>query len=374
MRKTLALVVSITFLGSLLSIPAFGAVKAGASCTKAGSTSTALGKKFTCIKSGKKLVWNKGVAIAKPTSESVATPSPAPSPTQTEAPAQVPVGLWQETQFKILAQFKQLKPASIQEINFVLSPNADLEVEKKLQDSYRETINYLSNLYVNSNKVKILVMNENDRDWWVSKLKELGSLQPSDLWGTRCQVNSQTYCAYASSNKDGTLHVGHITGSDLVWRELNYAKTYHEAIHVYQLSLMGNRMDALPSWFAEGQANYLGYTFSNRFINSKQQRNSEIVRLKSFPNVEIFDDMQWYEFIQRADSDRAFTSEGSLGYSLGELILESLYNKHDFRKVHDWMVAIKNGSDYKTGFKSVFGQDYDSWLRETAAPYLNSQI
>ena len=40
--------------------------KAGAKCPKAGTTATASGKKFTCIKSGTKLVWNKGVAIKKP--------------------------------------------------------------------------------------------------------------------------------------------------------------------------------------------------------------------------------------------------------------------------------------------------------------------
>ena len=33
--------------------------KAGAKCTKAGTTATAGGKKFTCIKSGTRLVWNK---------------------------------------------------------------------------------------------------------------------------------------------------------------------------------------------------------------------------------------------------------------------------------------------------------------------------
>jgi hypothetical protein len=133
-------------------------------------------------------------------------------------------------------------------------------------------------------------------------------------------------------------------------------------------------MNELPSWFAEGQANYLGYTFSHRYANSKQQRNMEIVRLKSWPNVEKFDDKEWFDWIQKVEADRVYTFEGQLGYSLGELILESLYNQHDFRQVHDWMVAIKNGSNYKTGFKSVFGLDYDSWLRDTAAPYLNSQI
>jgi hypothetical protein len=46
---------------STLLIPANAAAKAGAKCTKAGITSVAAGKTFTCVKSGKKLVWNKGV-------------------------------------------------------------------------------------------------------------------------------------------------------------------------------------------------------------------------------------------------------------------------------------------------------------------------
>ena len=53
------------------------AIKAGASCKKAGQTSTVAGKKYTCVKSGKKLVWNKGVVVVKPTP--VATPTPTPT-------------------------------------------------------------------------------------------------------------------------------------------------------------------------------------------------------------------------------------------------------------------------------------------------------
>ncbi len=48
--------------------------KAGTKGTKAGSTATAGGMKFTCIKSGTKLVWNKGVAIK------AAAPKPSVSP------------------------------------------------------------------------------------------------------------------------------------------------------------------------------------------------------------------------------------------------------------------------------------------------------
>lgn len=66
--------------------------KAGAKCTKAGATATSAGKKFTCVKSGKKLVWNKGVAIKKPLPVATPTPSlsPSPSPEPTPAPTPTP--------------------------------------------------------------------------------------------------------------------------------------------------------------------------------------------------------------------------------------------------------------------------------------------
>ena len=54
----------------------FAAVKSGSACTKQGATSIVSGKKYTCIKSGKKLIWDKGVAIK------VTTPTPSPIPTQ----------------------------------------------------------------------------------------------------------------------------------------------------------------------------------------------------------------------------------------------------------------------------------------------------
>ena len=62
MRKLIALLLAISLIGIA---PAQASVKPGAKCKKAGVTATASGKKFTCIKSGGKLVWNKGVAIKK---------------------------------------------------------------------------------------------------------------------------------------------------------------------------------------------------------------------------------------------------------------------------------------------------------------------
>ena len=63
MNKRLIAFLSILSLSLLLPlIPAHSATKAGAKCTKLGITSVAGNKTFTCIKSGKKSVWSKGVS------------------------------------------------------------------------------------------------------------------------------------------------------------------------------------------------------------------------------------------------------------------------------------------------------------------------
>ena len=62
------------------------AVKAGSACTKQGVKQISGGKSFTCVKQGKKLVWNKGVALKKPAAPVVALPTPAPTPSPTPSP------------------------------------------------------------------------------------------------------------------------------------------------------------------------------------------------------------------------------------------------------------------------------------------------
>jgi len=62
MRKT-PLIVIASLLCIILASPAQAVVKSGAKCYKAKATTTVSGKKYTCIKSGSKLIWNKGVSI-----------------------------------------------------------------------------------------------------------------------------------------------------------------------------------------------------------------------------------------------------------------------------------------------------------------------
>ena len=90
MKKWTTVTVTVFLIMALATPLNAAAPKAGAKCTKAGSTATASGKKFTCVKTGTKLVWNKGVAIKKPAPVATPTPTPTPEPTPTPTPTPVP--------------------------------------------------------------------------------------------------------------------------------------------------------------------------------------------------------------------------------------------------------------------------------------------
>ena len=63
-KKLIALLSILSLSLSLPLIPANAAAKAGGTCSSAGITSVSSNKTYTCIKSGKKLIWNKGVIVS----------------------------------------------------------------------------------------------------------------------------------------------------------------------------------------------------------------------------------------------------------------------------------------------------------------------
>ncbi len=120
-------------------------VKAGQSCTKAGISSTYKGVKYTCIKSGKKLVWNKGVKVipvAKPTTPSI--PSPQVTPTSIPSPIESPVAPVVTVQGKAMSEMKKsLSPSQGTEFfKFHYSPRADKTIFEFIESDLRRSIDY----------------------------------------------------------------------------------------------------------------------------------------------------------------------------------------------------------------------------------------
>ena len=81
--RALFFIVTTTLLFSSIS---YASVKTGTVCSKLGATSIVSGKKYTCVKSGKNLIWDKGVltksVLTAPTASTTLTPTPIPTPSQ----------------------------------------------------------------------------------------------------------------------------------------------------------------------------------------------------------------------------------------------------------------------------------------------------
>ncbi|MBU3642701.1 MAG: hypothetical protein FGM48_02050 [Candidatus Nanopelagicaceae bacterium] len=78
MKKLLALSLLSGLLLAVIPATASSPPKPGTTCSKIGQNQIYNGLKFTCIKSGKKLNWDKGVKILSPKTKFTPTPSPSP--------------------------------------------------------------------------------------------------------------------------------------------------------------------------------------------------------------------------------------------------------------------------------------------------------
>lgn len=87
-QRKLSLVALLAMLVALTPA-ANGATIAGTKCTKVGATKTTGGLKHFCVKSGNKLVWNKGTKVktsASPSAKASTSPSVSATPSGTATP------------------------------------------------------------------------------------------------------------------------------------------------------------------------------------------------------------------------------------------------------------------------------------------------
>ena len=91
MRKRLTILLTAVIIGVLLAPASTAAAPVtGKACSKLGQTQLYKFKNYTCIKSGKKLVWSKPVAVSPVAPKPTATPTPTPTPTPSATPTPTP--------------------------------------------------------------------------------------------------------------------------------------------------------------------------------------------------------------------------------------------------------------------------------------------
>jgi len=247
------------------------AAKAGAACSKAGKTSVVSRKTFTCVKSGKKLVWDKGV-VTRPTPIPMPIPAPTPTPKIEIVPAMptsfadleerykgIPDSVWADAE-KLFAQ--------------PLSTSIKVDVEKgestKILYSYSE-IEYgisraqqLGGTFPKQSKFIVVAFNFTDRDWAKTRLSTIASpFTLNDTFSDQVSVacSSQVECdsAFGNISLDSGLIIQGVSGlpNSSNTRTTTIRSHYaHETTHTIQKSIYkkyGLKRFSIPCWFSEGQ-------------------------------------------------------------------------------------------------------------------------
>jgi len=261
------LITFLPILSLLLSLPLApvnAAVKAGGTCSKAGIKSVVSGKTYTCIKSGKKLVWNKGVAVAKPT--------PTPTPTPTFGP------LWEKYDWSKPTSSSSVATAATDKFKayVAVTRSKDTVIKIIAQDGADQTlVGWLkdaANLvlkafdYPKLNE-PFLVVVAVDRAWvektyiengwdkqWAKDLA-VGMSAPGGAIGNRSSLYDSSLITKNNYLVNDKLGMMQMAG--------------HEYFHAVQTSLAGEIADAsgskIPNWFLEGSAVFIGLQNASYF-------------------------------------------------------------------------------------------------------------
>ena len=369
------------------------AVKAGAACTKLKSTTTVSGYKYTCIKSGKKLVWSKGVKvvaptpIVTPTPSATATPTPTPSDTATPTPkpsatatptpkpsaTATPTPKPSATATLVPASIKSFTelPARVSDIKYLAwaalqkaidsSPVQDSPIEIKVDSNTpkysnktSEAVRLVQKVFHDSklpSKAWMVYYNSTDQsstNWATTEIDKLmgKSSSPNPL-SPRANSSNEAVVPLSLPNDDFTKSGG---------------TEAHEYLHAVQFAqFVGSNKSpyVAPRWLFEGGGQFIqdftmyGSNYQDWVLKTSGSQ------LKAY-DLKFFEDFLTYNFpiIYGPDGDTLFytsTWPNQRVYDVGALVYQVLIAINGPAPVMSLFKDMSLTENFDTSFKNIYG-------------------
>ena len=364
MRKRLIALLVITplLLSSQIST-SHAAAKAGAKCSKVGIQSAVGAKTFTCIKSGKKLVWNKGVVKS-----TKAEPVAPTGFNDLEANfSGVSYSAWKKSREKILASSSTSIPLEI-----LVGENS------KLNNKNPEyALSQVNKLYAGSTLPKnivLLAFGFQDRDWAITKMEQIVPSAAS-AWIKDVACPSADNCIgggsfHNLSNKTSLIVI--TTGIDPNNVSNTTSGTFEA--HEYTHSIQQSSADALrpgvnllkspwpPNWYWEGLANFSQHAaiYSDSFEKYTQFRKQASGGIFYNPtwNAKYIEGYFQTNLTKEWDSQYPRWRQ----YDLGAMLVEVLVAIKGPDSVMQVFSQSVKGDGFESAFQKIYGSSFQSVL------------
>jgi hypothetical protein len=377
------LIAFLSILSLFLSIPfvsANAAAKAGAKCSKAGITEVVQGKTYTCVKSGKKLVWNKG--MKKP-------------PTPTGSNSYMSAGM--KAALDNLAEFPKSKD-SPQGLIYNFGPNAEKDIANTIEKNAKVTMEFFVDFYQESKPYPIFYGSDQDVDWVIAEWRKKGyaeaignELFEQSVSNIRRRVGPTSVMVGSDNRLPQTPMILLASRSSLLRNNVQM-NTIHHVVHGVQGRITGGKDLLLGCWGREGAAQFYGWAIMDRNFRtiggsdyaSERRAQSKPVFPWNAPKTNLleFSESQWLTTLKMLEGGPRFGNQiycnleqesGNLAYSSGALLYERLVGEFGHQKVIDWWYGIGSTSDWKVSFENVFKLKVDDWYKQSAIPYLMNE-
>ena len=377
MRKWGALVIIGALLTSFTTPVNAAAPKAGATCTKKNSTATSSGKLFTCIQSGKKLVWNKGVTIKKPVPTAAATPTPSPTATIERAD-------WEYIYIRIWDELEKAQNQKKFPFEYKLGPTVNKEKANESIAAYDKAMKIWMPLLDGTTYSPVVwaIMSEKDYDWWKQVVDQQEGSSANYAWNPNtdmlghCKLSSNAFCGYGNAFKANTPDYKFLQYNVIGSRynqSPNSNTVNHDSVH---LSGVQGFPGDTPCWYVEGQASLYGGALQANLVtersSSVRQRNNFKGIVRQYQrNADKYTSQEWVDVLKNMYQPHVSCSsqQDYFKYALGMFVWEYLYDKYGPKVMHQVLLDFKAGKLFNEAIEKELSLTLDQ-LNEKLAGHL----
>ena len=381
MKRLISLILIVSFAASSNTYEASAAIKAGSTCKTKGETKVVASSKFTCTKTGKKLVWVLKISKPNPT-PSNSPKNEEPSPTFPTSLANlkeyfegIPYSAWSDVQKKL-----ELNPLPKTSVSITYGSNTKARYS---EDFTKEKV-FLGSRVMSSfpqpSEVRFYEFNKLDVNWGKEEASKYVS--PFKL-GQSFSNQAELLCS--GEDCDGAV-TNYASGVGLVlvgvstpinrYGDISRFKgqnDLHEYVHAVQGIIFAGKQTSppptlLPCWYSEGQPQAVSILTSSSSI--KDYLNVRRGWMKD--NRWMLPDMT-SKSIETFLADNMKTpcpqSTNSLNYTVGYIALEALISVGGVDSTFELLNKVADGKTFKEAFEMQYQM---SW--EKAAPILADVI
>ena len=359
MRKRLVglLVITPLLLSSQIST-SHAATKAGAKCSKVGSKSVVGAKTFTCIKSGKMLVWDKGV--------NKATLIPKTR---------------EEKAFELVRAAYLASPAYKAPITYVVAEKSNQRFFELIKTGTEASAKFFQNYYKPQSELPLVMADGVDIEWMTSSMSKYGF--EMDNWHRGAFKNG--WGDVVTNSKSSILiYTGKPSTEKDIYAYGNLGFGAHEYVHIVAVGILGKQSkfgEVIPRWAYEGSASYFGNSIAELLPGKGELSNGPMQRkfktfYKSLMYYDVREDVpilyslssqQVYDWFMLPEID-AGNCPSAYCYTAGQFLIEALVADFGINTYISWWKASTN-NPWRSAFEKTFGINFNQWLAEIGIPY-----